>query len=191
MGGNPVGFDARMVHPLDEFYAASGKPLPHIEIVDGNSIPKPCRKLLVHLDDMTPTLEKFHGGSLHLEVLGRRLAEKTYYREVILRLDKWERPVEFGAIKINLDRFGQEARAEILREHLPLGHILQQYNIKHSSRPSAFLKLKSDELIGLLFDLKQPCILYGRRNTLFDASGEPLAEVVEILPEHDFADPAG
>ena len=48
-------------YPLDEFYALAGRTLPAIEQVPGESVPEPYRQLLVHQDDMTPTLEKCYG----------------------------------------------------------------------------------------------------------------------------------
>jgi chorismate-pyruvate lyase len=175
---------ALCLHPLDEFYAAAGQALPPLSQVDGESVPQPYRTLLVHRDDMTPTLEKFHQAPIHLEVLGRRRAGDAYFREVILRLDGSNRPVEFGAIKIHLDRFPAAAREEILREHLPLGHILSEYKISHTSRPSAYLRLASDKLINRVLELTGAQVLYGRRNTLYDPEQRPLAEIIEILPTH-------
>src|SRR6185437_14620262 len=90
--------------------------------------------------------------------------------------------VEFGAIKINLALFPPSARREILEERAPLGQILEQHEIAHSSRPKAFLKLKSDGFIGGVFRLASPQIVYGRRNTLFDPDERAIAEIVEILP---------
>jgi chorismate-pyruvate lyase len=131
---------------------------------------------------MTPTLEKFHRRSIHLQVLGRRRRNDEYFREVILRLDGSNQPVEFGAIKINLSLFAPVARDQILLEHLPLGHILAEHQIAHSSRPKAFIRLASDKLISEVLELSGAQVLYGRRNTLFDPQQRPLAEIVEILP---------
>jgi chorismate-pyruvate lyase len=171
-----------LVHPLDEFYAAAGAVLPPLTEVEGKAVPEPYRTLLVHQNDMTPTLEKFYRSRVHLEVLGRRHVGEAYFREVILQLDETNQPVEFGAIKINLDLFPPNAREEILKEHLPLGHILHQYKIPHTSRPSAYLRLASDKLINQVLKLSGAHVLYGRRNTLYDSQQRPLAEIVEILP---------
>ncbi len=171
-----------LAHPLDEFYALAGQPLPPFNGVDGEAVPEPYKTLLVHQDDMTPTLEKFHRCPIHLQVLGRRGKGDVYFREVILRLDGTNQPVEFGAIKINLALFPAAAREQIRREYLPLGHILAECNIPHTSRPSGFLRLASDKLINEVLGLTGANVLYGRRNTLFDPQQRPLAEIVEILP---------
>src|ERR1043165_10017159 len=114
-----------LAHPLDDFYAQMGLPLPPLQELDGEAVPQPYKKLLVHRDDMTPTLEKFHGRDIHLRLLGRRRKGNGYYREVVLLLDGTDQPVEFGAIKIYLDRFAPAARGHILEERGPPGHIIQ------------------------------------------------------------------
>ena len=84
-------------HPLDEFYARMGLTLPPLEQVDGEAVPQPYRQLLVHHNDMTPTLEKFHQHDIHLRLLGRRHRGDEYFREVVLLLDGTNQAVEFGA----------------------------------------------------------------------------------------------
>ncbi len=169
-------------HPLDEFYARMGLTLPPLEQVDGEAVPQPYRQLLVHHNDMTPTLEKFHQRDIHLRLLGRRHRGDEYFREVVLLLDGADQAVEFGAIKINLNLFTPEARRQILKEQRPLGHIMQECGIKHRSRPKAFLRLASDKFINQALQMSGAQVLYGRRNTLFDPQERPLAEIVEILP---------
>lgn len=169
-------------HPLDEFYAHAGLEIPRIEIVPGETLPQPCRQLLVHEGDMTPTLEKFYESTLHVEVLHREQRGDFYFREVVLVTDDDARRVEFGAIKIYLALFPRAARAEILAEKLPLGTILAKYRIPHTSRPKAFLKVHSDALVNRALGLTGSHLLCGRRNTLSNPEQQALAEIVEILP---------
>ena len=180
----PASIPKRFVlaHPLDEFYARAGLPMPSLQELTGKEVPEPYRSLLVHENDMTPTLEQFYGQDIHLRVLSRRRKRDEYVREVVLVLDGSNRPVECGAIKINLKLFSPDARAEILEERRPLGHILNERHIAHTSLPKAFLLLTSDHLINEVLGLTGANILYGRRNTLFNPKGRPLAEIVEILP---------
>ncbi len=156
------------MHPLDEFYAQAGQPLPPLNQVDGEAVPEPFKTLLVHQNDMTPTLEKFYGRTFICRCSGRRRKGDVYFREVVLRLDGTNQAVEFGAIKINLALFTPATREKILQEHLPLGHILAEDDIPHASRPSAYLRLASDKLINEVLALSGAQVLYGRRNTLFD-----------------------
>jgi chorismate-pyruvate lyase len=171
-----------LIYPLDEFCARDGRPLPAITSIPGTRVPEPYRSLLVHDQDMTPTLEKFFQRTLHLELLSREQRGDFYFREVVLRLDGTEQPVEFGAIKINLAVFPNAARREILEERLPLGHILAEHRIAHASRPKAFLRVKPDDFINRALRLNGARNLFGRRNTLLDRAQHPIAEIVEILP---------
>ncbi len=171
-----------LAYPLDEFYADSGQPLLPFSAVDGAAVPEPYRTLLVHQNDMTPTLERFYRRSLHLRVLGRRRKSDFYFREVVLLLDGTGQPVEFGAIKIDLSLFAAAAREEILREHTPLGRILRERRIPHSSHPRAFLRFASDHFTNSALNLTGAQMLFGRRNSILDPDNRPMAEIVEILP---------
>lgn len=170
------------VYPLDDFYARAGLPLPGIERIGGEEMPEPYRSLLVHDHDMTPTLEKFHGGDIHLKILKREQRGDFYFREVVLQLNGSDRPVEFGANKVSLVLFPPKARQLILEERVPLGRILKDCDIGHTTHAKAFFRVAPDELIGSVLHLKAPAALYGRRATIFDAQKRPLSEIVEILP---------
>lgn len=173
---------ARLAHPLDRFYDRIGRPMPPLAEIDPAAIPQPYRQLLVHDDDMTPTLERFYKCDVVLQVLSKVTEGSEYFREVVLRSHHTGKPIEFGAIKINLDRFAPLARQHVLEEREPLGHILKMDHVRHISRPRAFLRVASDELIDAALGLSGARILYGRSNTLFCPDGQALAEVVEILP---------
>src|SRR6266568_6122633 len=170
------------VYPLDDFYARAGLALPPIERISGEQMPEPYRSLLVHESDMTPTLENFHGADIHLKILNREQRGDFYFREVALLLDGTEKPVEFGANKISLALFPAKARQLILEEHLPLGRILAECEIGHSTVAKAFFSVMPDALILSVLGLAQPARLYGRRATIFDSQKRPVSEIVEILP---------
>ena len=173
---------APFAYPLDEFYSLAKRELPAVEQVEGDDVPEPYRQLLVHNEDMTPTLEKFHEERIYLNVISRHHRGDFYFREVILLTQRKRRPVEFGAIKINLGLIPSAARRLILEEQEPLGTILNDFKIPHSSRPKAFLRLQADSFIKGALQLSGEQTLYGRRNTLFDPQQRALAEIVEILP---------
>jgi chorismate-pyruvate lyase len=172
---------AAVAQPLDLFYARARQPLPPFELLDGEEVPEPARSLLVHVHDMTPTLEAFYGEEITLQVLGRRRRGDEYTREVVLHLKNSQRPVEFGANRIQLDRFPADARKLILEERRPLGYILRDFAIAHTCQPNAFLRLASDHLINEVLQLQGAQTLYGRHNQLFDPEGCLISEVVEIL----------
>ena len=169
-------------YPLSDFYARAKLPLPRIEMIPGDAVPEPYRALLVHHNDMTPTLEGFHKSQIHLEILSRERRGGFYFREVVLRLNHDEKPVEFGAIKIFLGLFPEEAQELILLEQVPLGTILKDCGVAHRNEARAFLRLESDEVINQAFELTQTTTLYGRKAVISDPQGKALSEIVEILP---------
>jgi len=174
--------DAGLTRPLTEFYAQAGLALPRIERIDGAAMPEPYRRLLVHENDMTPTLEQHHGSAIHLQVLRSERNGNNYHREVVLRLDGSDRPVEFGANRVALELFPGEARELILGEYVPLGSILARFGIVHSCHPSAYLRVIADALMSRALAVPEGATLYGRRNTLRNPQGRPLSDIVEILP---------
>jgi chorismate-pyruvate lyase len=172
---------AALLDPLSVFYRQSGAQLPALREIEGDAMPEPYRTLLVHDNDMTPTLEAHTGGRIHLKLLQVRRSAMTLHREVIL-MSTGEHPVEFGAIRIHLDRFGPEPRRLITEGCIPLGRILDDFAIAHVNRPNGFFQIASDTVMAEAFEVDTPTMLYGRHNVLADERGRPLAEVVEILP---------
>lgn len=169
-------------YPFDECYKREKRKLPSMEAITGTKMPEPYKSLLVHNHDMTSTLEKFHGGRIHLTLLRTWRKDDSYFREVILTLDGSEKRVEFGAIKINLSLFETEPRQKILEQHFPLGRILHDYNVPYHSNPRSFFKVHADDFIAEHLQLNSRPELYARRNVLSNPKGEALAEIVEILP---------
>ncbi len=171
-----------LLFPLDEFYVRQGRAVPAAIALEGVDVPEPYRSLLVHSNDMTPTLEAFHGDTLHVHVLYAEERGDHYHREVLLELDGTNRAVEYGAIRINLALLPADARRDVLAARQPLGHILRAHRIAHASRPKAYLRFVADEHIGGVLRLSDRPVLFGRRNTLTERGNLPLAEIVEILP---------
>lgn len=151
-------------------------------LVDPREMPQPTRLLLCHETDMTPTLEAFFGDRIHLEVLRQQRQGEIVTRQVTLRLDSSDRPVEFGAIRINLSGLTGPQRQLVKEGRLPLGTILSAFDTPHESHASQFFRIKADALMVKCFALDGPQTLYGRCNTLRHKGGEPLSDVVEVLP---------
>lgn len=172
---------AHLLTPLDDFYAAEGRGMPDIVPLAGDAVVEPYRTLLVHENDMTPTLEAFCGERLHLRVLEAIEAGHELRRRVVL-VTAGDRPIEFGAIRIRLDHFDEDARMEIREGYKPLGTLLGERAIAHVCHPAAFFRARADERICAAFGLDAPQDLFGRHNMLEDRAGTLMAEVVEILP---------
>ena len=166
---------------LERFFEPTGLSVPPLHELKGTEVPQPYRSLLVHSSDMTSTLARFYGETPRLRVLSRERRNNSYKREVILWVTAGNRPVEYGIIRIYLDRLPPLARQLVLREERPLGDILNGEAIAYLSWPQAFFRLKADPHAGASLGLRRPGFLYGRRNVLLDGSRQLLAEVIELL----------
>ena len=172
----------RELDPLAEAYSRRGIRLPAIERVEGSVIPQPYRELLVHVRDMTPTLEAFHGEAIHLRVMSRDATSGILFREVVLVTTESAKPVEFGAIRIRLGGFGASAQELIRGGRHPLGTILKRENVPHRSDPQRYFRVEPDEVVAQALELDGREPLYGRHNRISCEHGQVLAEMVEILP---------
>jgi chorismate-pyruvate lyase len=170
------------LYPLDEFYAQAGGALPFVRPLPGEEVPEPYRQILVHGEAMTATLEAFHGERTHLRVLARRQDGEALWRQVVLRLNGSDRPVEFAAIVIHLQHFPLAAREEVLEGRRPLGAILKGHRMEWRNTPLMYLRVRSDAVINEALHLTGSQPLYGRRNVIRDVSGRELAETLEIVP---------
>ena len=171
-----------LLYPLSELLAerpeVSIRHLHH----DGDGMPEPYRELLVHDQDMTSTLEAFHGEKLELCRLESRRSDGALWRQVLLVGARSGEIREAGAIRIDLRHFNTEARWEVLEGQKPLGAILADHRVAYESRPRLFFAFDASERTDRLLGLgARGRTLYGRQNVLSSPSGV-LAEVVEILP---------
>ena len=172
-----------VLFPLNRFYETEHLALPKTVLMAGADLPEPYRGMLDHDRDMTPTLEAFHDSRIHLELVKKDHRGGFYFREVILRLDRDEKPVEFGANKLHIGIFSEEAQEQILLEQVPLGRILKECGVRHVTEAKFFLRVEPDELICRALELESPVTLYGRKAVISDHKGLVLSEIVEILPQ--------
>ncbi len=168
--------------PLQALYDHIGAALPEICFIPGAEVPEPYAALLVHQRDMTPTLEAWHGETIRIEPLDRFVTGGSLCRMVVLILTGSGSPVEFGAIRIQLEAYPTAAREEILGCSIPLGTILRRHAIPHTSHPSAFFRLHADSTIAAALGVRAGTLLFGRCNALTNPDAGLLADVVEILP---------
>ncbi|MEQ1861160.1 MAG: hypothetical protein ABMA13_14660 [Chthoniobacteraceae bacterium] len=170
-----------LLHPLSLFRERDQRPLPIIEVIDGDAMPQPYRDLLVHNGDMTSRLEAFHGSPMKLRVLNLDRTPEAYRREVLLCTADTGLPVEYGANEINLAAFDEPLRAEILEGRLPLGGLLNRAGINYRSEPRGFLRVMPDLTLCRLFGVDVAAAFFGRSNTLIGDDGTVLARIVEVL----------
>jgi chorismate-pyruvate lyase len=167
--------------PLRFFYGL-GSESPRVTFIDASTMPKDERWLLVHESDMTPRLADFHQNRITLDVHAKSRIGNYLVRASVLKRQNDEVPVEFGAIGIHLEGFDEVTRELVLSGQIPLGGILHQQKVAHSSHPSGYFQIEIDQRLASLLGAREGQTLYGRCNELRHADGSCLAEVVEVLP---------
>ena len=168
-------------YPLDVVYAQAGIDAPQTRAIAPSRIPLPYRSLLVHERDMTLTLESHFGGRVTLRALSTFRKGSSYYRRVLLAQEYSARPVEMGAVRIDLTAFKPRIRAQILSNRVPLGRLLRDGGVDYKSRPTLFLAVTpNSEMMGV-FWMREPRVLYGRQ-TEMSIDGRKVGDIVEILP---------
>ncbi|HXE80312.1 MAG TPA: hypothetical protein VNK41_06155 [Vicinamibacterales bacterium] len=185
-GPAPGGVDghvrgARILYPLTVVYRICGIEPPAAKAIDTAAIPDPYRALLVHETDMTHTLERHIGDRVLLRPLSTAVRRGLYFRRVLLVHGSSGRPVEMGAIRIDLDAFPAHVRTQILEGATPLGRILREAGLNYRIRPQHFLEITPNSDIMGVFRMREPRTLYGRQTTVM-LDGAKIGQVVEILP---------
>ncbi len=175
----PSRAGSALLYPLDHAYRRAGVAVPAAVPVSPSEIPLPFRTLLVHERQMTPTLEA-HWGPLVLRVLWTAKEGTSYFRRVLLAHEHSGRPVEMGAIRIDLNAFAPAIRTRILRNNIPFGRLLRESGVEYVSRPQVFLSITpNSELMGV-FWMREPRALFGRRTDVL-INRRKVGDIVEIL----------
>jgi len=172
---------AEVPYPLDVVYAQAGIESPLVRDLEADAIPPPYRSLLAHERDMTLTLEEHFGGRVTLRPLSTFRDGDAYFRRVLLVQEYSARPVEMGAIRIDLAALAPRIRTTILRNRVPLGRLLRDGGVDYRSRPTRFLAVTPNpEMMGV-FWMRERRTLYGRQ-TEMSTGGRKIGDIVEILP---------
>ncbi len=183
MATQPSTVHPDVLYPLSMFRLTQDIPKLKYETIEGGEVPQPYLDLLVHSGDMTSRLEEFHGGPIKVRKLSSSSDGRAYFREVVLNTVAEDKPVEYGAIEIELANLPEEIREEILAAERPLGGILNDHRLSYSSAPRAFLKVSADAAIREALGLDESAdVLYGRSNAITGFNRESYARIVEILP---------
>lgn len=171
-----------LLWPLNLFYAQDGREMPQLTPLFEEQMPEPYRRLLVHNCNMTPTLEQHHSGTIHIEPIHQIITDEETTREVVLRMDRDEKPVEYSASHIFFPAVTGQARRMIEEARIPLGTVLRICACRHTVHPSGFFRIRPTTFLMRVFGMQDKTSLFGRRTTLIGMNGQIIAEVCEILP---------
>lgn len=150
------------------------------ELVPADEVPPPYNRLLVHEHHMTVTVEEYHGDLVNVRVLARRRDADAYARKILLELQKSQRVVQFGIMRIRFRFCGEAVKDEIVSESTPLGRILIRRNVLRRIEPTAYLRIIPGPTMTEWFGLDRPRPTYGRL-AYIHCNEQPAVELLEIV----------
>ena len=152
-----------------------------VAVLTGDEVPEPYRRLLVHHGHMTLALETFWGGPVAVRVVNW-LDDPVYYtRRIYLIRRSTGEPVEYGAVRIDLNLLEPVARDRILEQRTPLGRVLLDHGVLTRVNCDHYLRMTPSAEMRRVFPRCGPEPLYGRLATV-DFDGEPAMDLVEVMP---------
>ena len=153
---------------------------PEAAPVPAEAVPQPYRKLLVHHDHMTVTVEEHFGDAVDVRVLECRRNGDEYVRKILLALQGDGRVVQFGLVRIDLGVCPTPVRDAIVEGRTPLGRVLIQHDMLRRIEPVAYLKVKLGPTMAEWFGSSEGTETYGRLGVIYTGE-KPAVEVLEIL----------
>jgi chorismate-pyruvate lyase len=153
---------------------------PEAAPVPAETVPQPYRKLLVHHDHMTVTVEEHFGDAVDVRVLECRRNGDEYARKILLALQGDGRVVQFGLVRIDLGVCPAPVRDAIMEGKTPLGRVLIQHDMLRRIDPTAYLKVKLSPTMAEWFGSAPGTETFGRLGVIYTGE-KPAVEVLEIL----------
>ncbi|MBS0263573.1 MAG: hypothetical protein JSS02_16650 [Planctomycetes bacterium] len=173
------------MNPIDELkkltstFSGDGELFVTAEHVPSALTPEPFKRLLVHDYHMTVAMEEFHGTSVCVHVLDRKLDGDIYCRKILLSRKDNGKVVQFGLVRFDLSVVVPEVRTEILEERTPLGRILINYNVLRHIDLGAILQLQAGPELARLFSCPVGATAFGRLATIF-CNRRPAVDLLEV-----------
>ena len=157
-----------------------GPPLiSHAEHIASALTPEPYKSLLVHQHHMTVTMESYHGCSVDVRILERRLDGDDYCRKILLLKSGTETVVQFGIVRLHLHFLSPTVRDEILAGQIPLGRVLIKHEVLREIDLGAILKISPGPQLQQHFQCAATDTTYGRLATIF-CDRKPAIDLLEV-----------
>lgn len=164
---------------LRELFPESSPLIAQAEHIPSALTPEPYKTLLVHQHHMTVTMESYHGCSVDVRVLERRLEGDDYFRKILLVKSGTETVVQFGIVRLHLHFVSPTVRDEILAGDIPLGRVLINHNVLRQIDLGAILKISPGPQLQQYFQCSESDITYGRLATIF-CDRKPAIDLLEV-----------
>jgi len=141
--------------------------------------PEPYKRMLVHDQHMTVTMEDFHHASVDVRVINERLDGDLYSRKILLTKTESNDVVQFGIVRFNFEYVTQAVREEILSGQIPMGRVLIDHNVLRHIDMGAILQITAGPALAEYLQMSTGNVTYGRLATIF-CNKRPAVDLLEI-----------
>jgi hypothetical protein len=144
------------------------------------SLPESARRLLVHHDHMTVTLESAAGCPMELFVLREHQEGDDYARLILLKPRGLDHVVEFGILRLDLRAASPEVRRDVLAKTAPLGNILIRHNVLRKVEPRGYFRFDATSPVTGSFSDSTLAETFGRIATI-SYEGRRAIRLLEVV----------
>ena len=146
--------------------------------VTEQELPADYRRLLVHEQHMTVTVESFHKSQVDVQVLDVHSTAEHYARKILLRRQTDQQVVQFGIVRLHRHLIPATALAEIESQRTPLGRVLIEQDVMRQVKLVGVWRVKPGPELERLFNSSSTT--FGR-SAMIHVNHEPVIELLEIV----------
>ena len=175
------------LHKLTSLFPRGDQLIARGEHIPASQTPEPYRRLLVHDEHMTVTMESFHHSPVSVKILDRLQEGNIYARKIVLTANATGRVVQFGLVRFDLSYVTEPVRKEILAGQTPLGRILINHNVLRHIDLGAILRITPGPDMQQQFGCDAATVTYGRLATIF-CNQQPAVDLLEVSSPLEIAE---
>lgn len=173
------------MNPHDELKALTGlfpEELPlfeRVEHVPSALTPEPYKRMLVHDEHMTVTMEEYYQAPVDVRIIEQRRDGEVYSRKIVLTRSGSGQVVQFGIVRFDLKYVTEPVREEILGGRTPLGRVLIKHNVLRHIDLGAVLRVTAGPALAGYLQIDAGEVTYGRLATIF-CNKHPAVDLLEL-----------
>ena len=167
------------LHKLLSLFPDGDQLFERVVHIPASTTPEPYKTLLVHEHHMTVTMESYHGCSVDVRILDRKLEGDDYCRKILLLKSGTDTVVQYGIVRLHLQFVSPAVRDEILAGDIPLGRVLIKHDVLRQIDLGAILKISPGPELIKHFRCQPGEITYGRLATIF-CDQKPAIDLLEV-----------
>ena len=144
------------------------------------AVPAPYDLLLDHHNHMTVTVEAFYEDKVDVIVHRAEKEGRWYTREITLTTQQNQDIVQYGIVRLDINRLQPNVWNEIESRDTPLGRVLIKNNVLREVQLCGLWQISAGPALASRMRLRIGEQLFGRTALIY-CDGEPAIELLEIV----------